>query len=172
MSDGQYLLYKENGAKTQRPTAFCFIKVILFQCNNTAIYMNRLQFLVCNSKVGLLMKTKRLFICLTMALASFSAFGYERPFPENAKRGKFSMEDYPNSVYMNGRARKLSPGAWIRNEQNMINVPAAYMGREYIVNYTENTEGDIDRVWILNADEMRRSAPSRSQDDQRMLLID
>jgi hypothetical protein len=98
-------------------------------------------------------------ICLMLAAGALSAHAFERPFPLIAKRGTLSLADYP-TVTLDGKVRKLSPGAWIRNENNMSEVPVMLRGREFTVNYTENQEGDIDRVWILTAEEASRPAPS------------
>jgi hypothetical protein len=96
---------------------------------------------------------------LSLAAAALSAHAFERPFPQIAKRGTLSLVNYP-TVAMDGNVRRLSPGAWIRTENNTSQVPAMLRGREYLVNYTENSEGDIDRVWILTPQEAAKPAPS------------
>lgn len=49
--------------------------------------------------------------------------------------------------------RHLSPGALIRNEDNLVQMPASLRGSSFVVNYTENDQGEIDRIWILTAEE-------------------
>jgi hypothetical protein len=101
-------------------------------------------------------------LCLLLAAGTWSAYAFERPFPQIAKRGTLSLTDYP-TVTLDGKVRKLSPGAWIRNENNTSEVPVMLRGREFTVNYTENSEGDIDRVWILSSEEQKKPAPSERQ---------
>jgi hypothetical protein len=104
-------------------------------------------------------------VCSLLAFASFQALAFERPFPPIAKRGDMSMANYP-AVMIDGKQRRLSPGAWIRNENNTIDMPASLAGREFTVNYTENSEGDVDRVWILNRDEARATPPNKRPENQ------
>lgn len=95
-------------------------------------------------------------------MLSFTAYAFERPFPQNAKRGTLSVKDYP-SIEMNGKERRLSVGAWIKNANNTIDMPITLRGREFTVNYTENMQGEIDRVWILSPEEAKKPAPSKEQ---------
>jgi hypothetical protein len=116
------------------------------------------------------MKMKQLLACLIMAALSITAYAFERPFPQIAKRGTLSMKDYP-SIEIDGKERKLSVGAWIKNENNTIDMPVTLRGREFTVNYTENMQGDIDRIWILSSDEAKRPAPNKQQSNQPMMQI-
>ena len=116
------------------------------------------------------MKIKHLLVCLAAVSFSYAAHAFERPFPQIAKRGTLSMTDYPR-IEMDGKERKLSTGAWIRNENNTIDMPVTLRGREFTVNYTENMQGDIDRVWILSPEEAKKPAPNKKQNDQPMMQI-
>lgn len=91
-------------------------------------------------------------IGLMCAVVSFPALALERPFPKNAQRGIMSPAPYPEIV-LDGKQRRLAPGARIWNEDNLIQVPASLRGNNLPVNYTENAEGEIDRVWILSEEE-------------------
>jgi hypothetical protein len=116
------------------------------------------------SAMRLFARISSVLLCLFLASASMSvsAQARERPFPLIAKRGTLSMTNYP-TVMIDGTARKLSPGAWIKNANNTIDTPISLQGREYIVNYTENNEGDVDRVWILTDHEISLPPPGRTQ---------
>lgn len=103
-------------------------------------------------------------IALSLCLVAFSllcqpALALERLFPPIAKRGQLSMEDYP-TIVLNNKERRLSAGAWIRNQNNTIDMPVSLRGRRYTVNYTENAQGEIDRVWILSPQEAEQPAPA------------
>jgi hypothetical protein len=100
-----------------------------------------------------------LLTCLLAGLfCAGQASALERLFPPITKRGVMSTEAYP-VFHIDGKERRLSPGAWIRNENNTIDMPASLRGRKFVVNYTENGEGDIDRVWILTGAEAGRKLP-------------
>jgi len=62
---------------------------------------------------------------------------------------------------IDGETRNLSAGASIRNEDNLIEQAVYLRDTEFVVNYTENLEGDIDRVWILSKDEASRPLSSQ-----------
>lgn len=105
------------------------------------------------------MRIPRFLLLCALVFASLAAHAFERPFPPIAKRGTLSMVHYP-TVSIDGKERRLSPGAWIKNERNTIDMPVTLAGREFTVNYTENNEGDIDRVWILTPEEARATPPN------------
>lgn len=104
------------------------------------------------------MSPLRLLLSFVLATAALSAHAFERPFPSNAKRGVMEMGHYPN-ITVNDTARRLSAGARIWNRKNRIQVPASLTGQEFVANYTENAQHDIDRVWILTDEEIKRPLP-------------
>jgi hypothetical protein len=103
------------------------------------------------------MWSRGLLIAFLSALLTLPAFAAERPFPSGAKRGTMSPAPYP-AVVIDGRVRNLSTAARIWNPDNLIEMPASLRATEYVVNYTENEQGDIDRVWILSQDEANRAS--------------
>lgn len=76
----------------------------------------------------------------------------DRPFPAPTQRGRMSPGMYPEIV-IDGTVRRLSPGARIWNESNLIEMPAAMRGSDLVVNYTVDFQGEIDRVWVLTPEE-------------------
>jgi hypothetical protein len=92
-----------------------------------------------------------LTICFSAVLA-LPAMAFERPFPSPTKRGKMSPAAHPEIV-IDGKQRRLAPGSRIWNQNNLIEMPAALRGTDQVVNYTENSQGEIDRVWILTPEE-------------------
>ncbi len=106
------------------------------------------------------MWTQRFLIGFLFAVTTLAAQAFDRPFPPAAKRGTMSPALYP-AIIIDGKTRNLSTGARIRNEDNLIEQPAYLRDTEFVVNYTENLEGDIDRVWILSKDEASRSLSSQ-----------
>ncbi len=102
------------------------------------------------------MRTPRFLTAALLTLAAASAFAMERPFPPVAKRGVMNPAPFPEIV-INGQARRMSMGARIFNERNLIQMPASVRGSDLVVNYTEDFQGNIDRVWILTAHEAAQS---------------
>lgn len=82
-----------------------------------------------------------------------------RPFPPNTKRGKMTP-GYAPDITLDGKPRQLSPAARIYNEENLTVVPGSLDNREFVVNYTEDLNGNIDRVWILTQEEASQRAPN------------
>jgi hypothetical protein len=95
-----------------------------------------------------------LTICLS-AVLSVPALAFERPFPAPTKRGQMTPGAYPE-IAIDGKLRRLAPGARIWNENNLIEMPAAVRGSDLIVNYTEDSHSEIDRIWILTPEEARQ----------------
>lgn len=101
----------------------------------------------------------RVCALLTAALLSLSALAFDRPFPANALRGKMTPGYFPE-VSIDGKLRQLSPAARIFNRDNLIEMPAALRGSDIVVNYTVDSQGNIDRIWILTAEEAAQKLPT------------
>jgi hypothetical protein len=101
------------------------------------------------------MWSRRFLMLVLSATITTSGWAFDRPFPANAKRGTMTPALYP-SIVISGTTRKLSVAARIWNQDNLIQVPASLPARDFTVNYTEDTQGEIDRVWILTSEEARK----------------
>ena len=104
------------------------------------------------------MWTQRFLIGCAFAVATMSAQAFDRPFPPTAKRGVMTPAVFP-TIIIDNKTRMLTPGARIWSQDNTIEMPTALRGSEIFVNYTEIDGGEIDRVWILTADESKRKLP-------------
>lgn len=82
----------------------------------------------------------------------------QRQFPPNTMRGELDMSSYPD-IRLNGKPRYLAPSSRIYNADNLIVLAASLDAPKIVVNYTENSFGDIDKVWILTSDEMPKQLP-------------
>lgn len=102
-----------------------------------------------------------LLLLLSIAMLP-AAHAFERPFPAQAKRGKMTPASFPDIV-IEGRLRQLAPGARIWNEDNLLQMPASLRGSGLAVNYTEDVNGHIDRVWILTANEASEPITKQTQ---------
>jgi hypothetical protein len=121
----------------------------------TALPFARFAQIFCYDETGFDMRSRRFLIGLLSAVATFSAFAFDRPFPPDAKRGVMSPALFP-AIEIDGKSRALAAGARIWNQDNLIEMPASLRGSDFIVNYTEDHQGDIDRVWILTAEEAKK----------------
>lgn len=103
-------------------------------------------------------KTALAMLMAALLVPPPSAFAEGRPFPANAKRGRMTPAYHPDIV-IDGKTRRLAPSARIFNQDNLIQMPASLRGRNIVVNYQEDGDGQIVAVWILTDEEM--AAPSR-----------
>jgi hypothetical protein len=78
-----------------------------------------------------------------------------RNFPANALRGEIAVVQ-PPELLLNGRPVRLSPGARVRDENNMLALTGALAGRRLIVHYTVDTSGLVADIWILTPAERAR----------------
>ena len=104
------------------------------------------------------MRIQTFLLSCALALVTLTAQAFDRPFPDTVKRGVMTPANYP-AIIIDEKTRTLSAGARIWNQDNMIEMPSALRGSEMAVNYTENDNGEIDRVWILSADEAKKTLP-------------
>jgi hypothetical protein len=96
----------------------------------------------------------RLAIALTatVCLAAPASAQVQRNFPQSALRGAIVVGEMPE-ITLNGQPGRLSPGARIRDTNNMTLVPSSVIGGRYLVNYTIDLSGLVKDVWILRPEE-------------------
>ena len=82
-----------------------------------------------------------------------------RDFPPNALRGKLVVQA-PPQITLDGKPDQLSPGARIRNPQNMFVMSATLTGQPLVVNYTRESNGMVHEVWVLTPQEAAIKRPS------------
>jgi hypothetical protein len=75
-----------------------------------------------------------------------------RPFPADALRGDLQVLVAPD-VLLNGKPARLAPGSRIRGENNLLALPGELVGRRQLVHYTQEQDGLIKDVWVLNTAE-------------------
>lgn len=75
-----------------------------------------------------------------------------RAFPLQALRGTLTVTT-PPAVLMDGQPDRLSPGARIRNPQNMLVMSSTLTGMPLVVNFTRESSGLIHEVWLLSPQE-------------------
>src|SRR5512132_4405451 len=104
--------------------------------------------------------------CVVPALASLAALASVaftwpvaaqsvRPFPASALRGTLVVLD-PPAISINDQPARLSPGARIRGENNMLTLSGTLVGQPLVVHYTFESNGLVHDVWILRPEEIAR----------------
>lgn len=101
-----------------------------------------------------------LFACLN-SFFSASAMQIERTFPPEVKRGKLSTTDLAELV-IDGKLRDYSPGLRIYSEDNLTLTIASVDVRNIIINYVENEFGEIQKIWVLTAEEASQPLPKKN----------
>ncbi len=90
-----------------------------------------------------------------------------RTFNQNALRGAIVFGD-DQQLKLNGRITSLTPGARVRDQNNMVVLAATLSGGKFLVNYTLDMGGEQVRdVWILTPTEAAvRPWPTTLQESQ------
>lgn len=81
-------------------------------------------------------------------LAPAAAQGLVREAPKDVVRGRLTVTA-PPEVTLNGKPDRLSPGARIRDLNNMLLLSASVVGQELPVVYRRDATGLIHEVWVL-----------------------
>jgi len=89
------------------------------------------------------------------APAPLQAQGLARNFPPNALRGTLAVQS-PDVVSVNGRPVQFAPGVRVRGQNNTLLLTGSLSGSQLVVNYTVDTQGAVNSVWILTATEAAR----------------
>jgi hypothetical protein len=76
-----------------------------------------------------------------------------RAFPEGTRKGKMAPPQGMMEIVIDGKAYSRSPGTQIRNQQNMIIMPATIQA-EVPVRYQLDASGAVFRVWVLTRTEV------------------
>lgn len=69
---------------------------------------------------------------------------------------------YP-AIIVDGQQRELSPGAQIFNANNTIEMPNSLRGSNIVVNFTENNQRQIHRIWMLSPQEASKPLPVQNR---------
>ena len=71
-----------------------------------------------------------------------------RAFSPDALRGALVIAS-PSEAVLDGRPVRLAPGLRIRGQDNMLAMSGSLLGARLLVNYTIDTQGLVNHVWIL-----------------------
>jgi hypothetical protein len=103
-----------------------------------------------------------LAVCLTAVSLLGTAQTSVRQFPQNALRATLVVTAAP-AITLDGNPDRLSPGARIRNSQNLLVMSNTLIGQTLLVNYTREAAGMVHEVWILTPAEAELPRKSAGQ---------
>jgi len=91
---------------------------------------------------------RALLALLLSVLLAVAAHAQTRPIPQDARRG-YLRHVHEMAVAVDGNPMRLAPGATIRDQKNLIVVPAAMPRAGAWADYIVDRNGQISRVWLL-----------------------
>ena len=102
-------------------------------------------------------------LMLTPAPAAL-AQGLMRDAPKDVKRGLLAVSATPPIIQMDGKPDRLSPGARIRDTNNMLVLSGGIAGQTMPVVYRRDASGLVHEAWILTPEEDAKLSGSDSLD--------
>ncbi|GGC84062.1 hypothetical protein [Undibacterium terreum] len=106
---------------------------------------------------------RRFILILAMGSSLLSMQAEARTFPANVKRGILKSAAAPQIV-INDKLMATTPATRIYNDANLIVMPAYLGSASKVVNYTLNTVGQVDKIWILTDAEASVAVPKTDTD--------
>lgn len=110
-------------------------------------------------------------VCLTLGSPLAAQAQTHRQFSPQTLRGEFLMVQTPD-VLLNGKPARLSPGARVRGDSNLLQQPASLAGQKLTVHYTQASDGLILDVWLLNPVELANKTWPRSAQEAATWAFD
>jgi hypothetical protein len=110
-------------------------------------------------------------LALTFAIGA-SAQGIQRDAPKDVVLGKIVVTA-PPEITLDGKPDRLSPGARIRDLNNMLVLSGSVVGKTLPVVYRRDAAGLVHEAWILSDDEYAKlgGASSGANGAQRFLEL-
>ncbi len=93
-----------------------------------------------------------------IALAASAAFsqGFVREAPKDVKPAIIAVSATPPVITVDGKEDRLSPGARVRDRNNMLVLSGALAGKSLYTVYRRDSAGMVHEVWLLNEQEYAR----------------
>jgi hypothetical protein len=95
-------------------------------------------------------------VAALLAPAAF-AQGIVRTAPADVKPARMTVTQ-PPEITLDGKPDRLSPGARIRNTNNLLLLSGSVVGQALPVVYRRDSAGLVHEVWVLTPDEYARVA--------------
>jgi len=79
--------------------------------------------------------------------------GIIREAPKDVKPGVIAVSATPPIISVDGQPDRLSPGARVRDRNNMLVLSGALAGKTLYTVYRRDAAGLVHEVWLLNEEE-------------------
>ena len=96
-----------------------------------------------------------LLLCLALVAGSAFAQGLQRSAPKDVVLGRIAVTA-PPQITLDGKPDRLSPGARIRDLNNMLVLSASIVDKPMPVVYRRDAAGLVHEVWQLTEEEYRK----------------
>jgi hypothetical protein len=92
---------------------------------------------------------------LALAATATAAFSQAvmRDAPKDVKPGVIAVSATPPIIQVDGKDDRLSPGARVRDRNNMLVLTGALAGKTLYTVYRRDSAGLVHEVWLLNEEE-------------------
>ena len=100
-----------------------------------------------------------LLLAFILPALAATAEAQQRSIPDTAKRAYVRSAQVP-LVNVDGRDARLAPGATVRDQRNLIIVPAALPREGAWADYVLDGNGQIIRIWLLTPEELAAPKPA------------
>src|SRR5262245_19644148 len=100
-------------------------------------------------------KTSLLALGLAAGAAAFSQ-GIVREAPKDVKPAIIAVSATPPEITVDGKPDRLSPGARVRDLNNMLVLSGQLAGKSLYTVYRRDGAGLVHEVWLLTADEYQK----------------
>ncbi|HVE55065.1 MAG TPA: hypothetical protein VNB23_16905 [Ramlibacter sp.] len=97
--------------------------------------------------------TRAALLGLSFAAASVLAQGIVRTAPADVKPAIIAISATPPIITVDGKADRFSPGARIRDRNNMQVLTGTLAGKTVYTIYRRDSAGMVHDVWLLNEEE-------------------
>jgi hypothetical protein len=87
------------------------------------------------------------------AAAACAQEGFVREAPKDVKPAIIAVSATPPIITVDGREDRLSPGARVRDRNNLLVLSGALAGKTLYTVYRRDAAGLVHEVWLLNEEE-------------------
>ncbi|MDB5751590.1 MAG: hypothetical protein JWP65_2011 [Ramlibacter sp.] len=103
---------------------------------------------------------------LSFASCAAVAQGIVREAPKDVKPAMMAVSATPPIIAVNGEPARLSPGARIRDTNNMLVLSGALAGKTVYTVYRRDPVGNVHEVWLLTQQEYAKVGGSAGGDPE------
>lgn len=103
---------------------------------------------------------------LTFAATAAFAQGFVREAPKDVKPAIIAVSATPPIIAVDGKEDRLSPGARIRDRNNMLVLSGQLAGKSLYTVYRRDSAGLVHEVWLLNEEEYAKVGGKYGGDPQ------